>query len=125
MDENSELLEIAQKTRDYAEEQYDKLVVTLASGALALTIVFVKDIVGVTTKNHLGYLKISWILFATTLLVNLLSHQFSVRASDRIIMSDSDGAQFWNTVVWWSNIASSVFLFAGIISFIAFAWRNI
>ena len=64
--------------RDYAEEQYDKLMVYISSGALVLTVGFVDKIVDFKHGvNHLSWLFSSWVFFVLALIFILLSYDIS------------------------------------------------
>lgn len=75
-----------EKDLDYAYEQFDKLIITLASGGLVLTIGFVKDIVHIIPSTDTTLLKYSWYLFTSSLIIALLGHIFAILAN-RIIIS--------------------------------------
>jgi hypothetical protein len=65
-----------------ATDEFDKQVVYLSGGGLALTIGFVKDIVKLSATAFLPFLLLSWLLFAATLLLNLWSHKASSASTD-------------------------------------------
>ena len=97
--DNPDWLKAVRANREYAAEQFDKLVVYIAGGALVLTIGFVKDIVKITSDTNTSLLKISWICFALTLLVILVSQMTSAKAMDSQLDHIEDKAQKWNTAL--------------------------
>jgi hypothetical protein len=70
------------KALDYSLEQFDKLIITLSSGALILTVGFVRDIVKISANTNTFLLKCSWYLMALALVFSLLS-QISAYLSNR------------------------------------------
>jgi hypothetical protein len=63
-------------------QEFDKQVVYIAGGGLALTLTFAKDIVSVTSSHFLVLLLLTWLCFATALLLNLLSHRKATETYD-------------------------------------------
>lgn len=118
IDENNDVI------RDYAEAEFDKQLMALASGALVLTIGFVKDIVTITAATHKRPLLISWVLFSLTLIVNLLSHLATVKAIDQRTLGKRLSSDTWNTCVKAMNYAAVGSFIAGIGFFIAFVFMN-
>ena len=70
--------DILLEMRDYAQEEFDKLIVYLNSGALILTIGFVKDITKITEETDTTLLIWSWSSFVCSLLLILLSHKTAI-----------------------------------------------
>ncbi|NQU32407.1 MAG: hypothetical protein HQ521_04165, partial [Bacteroidetes bacterium] len=66
-------VETTQKAVDYSIERFDILIISLSTGGLVLSIGFVKDIIGDYSKVNTILLKITWLLFACSLIMNLLS----------------------------------------------------
>jgi uncharacterized beta-barrel protein YwiB (DUF1934 family) len=113
------------KIRDYAEEQFDKLIVYLNSGALVLTVGFVKDIVKITDKTDTTLLKASWILFTTSLVIILISHKTSVIAMNYELKDNEKISNYWDILTQILNWSSLVVLVGGIISFLLFVSKSI
>jgi len=61
-----------------AIKAYDKLLITLAGGALALTVGFVKDVVDLRRASNRGYLFVSWGSFALALLWTLFNYYYNI-----------------------------------------------
>lgn len=66
--------------------QFDKLIVTLSSGALALSLTFIKDISPTPIPCSKFLIFVSWILFTISLIATLLSHYTSHKDMDFEIM---------------------------------------
>ena len=70
---NAELLALYKQ----ASQDFDKQIIYVAGGGLALSIGFVKDIVKVASSGSLGFLMATWAFLAFTLLINLISYLVS------------------------------------------------
>ena len=66
-------VETTQKAVDYSVERFDILIISLSTSGLILSIGFVKDIIKDFSKVDPILLKITWLLFASSLIMNLLS----------------------------------------------------
>jgi len=64
-------------------QQFDKYILTLAAGALALSITFIKQIAPNPNPNSLCLLLIAWFLFSLSILSTLISHLTSQSACRR------------------------------------------
>jgi hypothetical protein len=73
--------EQTQKTIDYSLERFDILIISLATTGLVLSIGFVKDIIGDFSKVNPLLLQLTWLLFASCLVSNLLSQVTSYFAN--------------------------------------------
>ena len=136
------------KDLDYSLEQFDKLIIMLASGGLVLTIGFVRDIVDITKSTDTFLLKGCWYLLAFALIINLLAQISSFLANkieigitnieinelktngefdenSKRIKSKKRWFNFSNTSVKILNIISFVFIIIGISLFIVFVNQNI
>lgn len=65
--------ETTQKAMDYSVERFDVLIITLSSSGMVLSIGFVKDVIPDFSQVNPLLLKITWLLFALSLIMNLLS----------------------------------------------------
>lgn len=117
---DKDYLHILYETRRYSGEQYDKLIVYLASGALTLTVGFIEKIIDLSKINNLILLYLSWICFSTSLILILISHRTSLLSIDLEIKNKSKVSDRWDIATkilcWISMIA----LVGGILSFIIF-----
>ena len=65
--------ETTQKAIEYSVERFDILIISLSSSGMVLSIGFVKDIIPEFSQVNPILLKITWLLFALSLITNLLS----------------------------------------------------
>ncbi|WP_045688155.1 hypothetical protein [Hymenobacter sp. AT01-02] len=75
---------MALSTESYklSSQEFDKQIVYIAGGGLALTIGFFKDIIAITPKEYLPLLFWSWVSFGITLFLNLFSHKKATESYD-------------------------------------------
>jgi hypothetical protein len=141
-------IEEREKVLDYSIEQYDKLIITLSSGGLVLTVGFVRDIVKITPCTDTTNLQISWCLFTAALIISLLSHITSYLANKYEIDYTNEEInclkkkeefkikgfnikkisflkKFFNSGTIILNVLSSVSLAIGIILFVIFINKNL
>lgn len=62
-----------EEASNYSIQRFDVLIISLSSGGLALSIGFVKDVIKNFHEIDISQLKVSWILFGFTLIINLFS----------------------------------------------------
>lgn len=107
---------------------YDKAVMTLAGGALAISLTFIHEIA--PHFRHKGYLGLAWASLALSLLVIF----FSFWASQKALLSEMDkmdegeaaeGKGFWVSTTGWLNLGAGVAFVAGVVFLVIFAWHNI
>lgn len=65
-----------------SQEQYDKTVITLSTGALGLSFAFIKDVVDIKIASNINFLTGAWICFTLSVLSVLLSFLASKYALD-------------------------------------------
>jgi hypothetical protein len=68
-----------------AQDDYDKTVIALSSGALGVSFAFIKDIVGSSNWKDPNLLLFSWICWGTSVTLVLISYYFSQQALRRAI----------------------------------------
>lgn len=73
LDQLQKYAETTQKAIDYSVERFDILIISLSSSGLVLSIGFVKDVIGDFSKVNPILLKITWLLFTLSLIMNLIS----------------------------------------------------
>ena len=79
------------ETQRKLNESYDKLIITLAGGSLALSITFLKDIIGSSEINLPYLLLIAWGLFIVSLASILCEILFGIKAHKKAIQQiDND-----------------------------------
>jgi hypothetical protein len=113
------------KDRDYAQEQFDKLIIYIASGALVLSIAFVNEIIKVIDPKTLFSLKLSWVLFVTALLLNLSSHRSAIVAMNQFLKSYNNSSNLWDKITRALDFSSFIALFGGIVLFLFFVLKSL
>jgi hypothetical protein len=73
-----------------SEDDYEKYLTLISSGALALSITFIEKIVNLNNATCKGLLIAGWVLLTITLLGSLLSHFFSRKYSEKTINDIDD-----------------------------------
>lgn len=111
-----------------ASNTYDKTLLTLASGALGLSIAFVKDIATHPTSKWL--LLWAWVLLGASLTLIVFSHMASVEVHKRLIDGMDKKRRYsdepWlvrHGVTWMNRLAGGAFI-VGVVFLIAFAYVN-
>src|SRR5689334_325028 len=98
---------------------FDKVIITLSSAALALSITFIHDIAPIPKEQH--WLAIAWIGFGTSLVVNLVSYLIGQRAYRRQVEILQDVADqkenardqsnmFLTSAIWLNSISAIAFI---------------
>ncbi len=114
-------------------QQFDKAILTLAAGALALSITFIHEIVPHPIEDTLCYLITAWILFCFSILSTLISFLTSQEACrrQREILDESisnKNVSAANVPAMWTNrlnYISIAFFILGIIFLIIFSAINL
>jgi len=119
-------------TQRKLNESYDKLLVTLSGGALALSIAFLKDIIGSIEINYPYLLLIAWALFVLSLtsilgeiLFGIQAHKQAIKQIDnKTIYEQKVGGKSsnWTTRFHWIAALS---LIIGLVFISAFAFFNL
>lgn len=117
----------------YSVEQFDKNILFIASGALAGSFAFIKDIVG-DLSHTMGkfWLILSWYFFAVVIFISLINHFISVLAHTKSIKyTKYSNKKFnrkikkWNFVIRGLNVSMIVLLLVGTLLLINFVNKNI
>jgi hypothetical protein len=113
-----------------ASRDFDKAVMTLAAGALAVSIAFVQDVA--RDPVHVGWLGAAWGLFATSLmliLVSFLTSQHALRREMRVLSGEREADERpggWLSALTiglnWTSAGALVF---GVLALVAFALYNL
>lgn len=77
-------------TKNKLNESYDKLIVTLSGGSLALSITFLKDVIGSDKIHYPILLLVAWGLFILSLTSILSEVLFGIRAHKKAIQQVDD-----------------------------------
>ena len=122
-------LKLLQDTRAHANDQYDKMMLPVAGGALFLSMAFLKDIVKEPPYICPGWLMAGWFLLAVSLLSTLFSFLASYYATcDRVREWNQEynnnqrpkPTMFWTKFTSGCNIVSFSGILLGIICIIIF-----
>lgn len=70
-----------EKWHESLSHNLDKLIFGLSSGTLVLSITFIDKIIGLDEIQNLCLIKISWLFLSLTLIINIATYIFSIRAS--------------------------------------------
>jgi len=120
-------------TKSKSQDDFEKYINLLASGGLAITIAFFDKIVNIKESIYIRLIVCGWILLVLTLLINLISHYFSISYSERTI-GEINKKQYddvfinvekRNKVLNVLNGISITTLILGIISIITFVTLNL
>lgn len=110
-----------------AYDDYDKAILSLSAGALGISVVFIKDIIGAGNLKLTILLGISWISWILSLVSVLISFYFSRRfheeAIDKMDNEEKCGGRSKCTELF--NILSGALFVAGVVCFMIFAFINI
>ncbi len=123
----NDLIQAAQKSQNY----YDRSIITLSSGALGISLVFYKDIIGDKMPICPDLLVWSWGLWTASIAFVVfsyyLSHEALRKAIDQTDENDfSDGVGGWAAnFTNYANVASGSLFVVAIGLFIVFSSKNI
>lgn len=119
-------------TLRFLNESYDKILVTLAGGALGLSIAFLKDVIDLESVVYPQFLLAAWFAFILSLATVLGRIFFGIEAYRRAIRQLDDGTIYENRPGGPSAIItralhalSAVFLLVGLISIATFSYLNV
>jgi hypothetical protein len=123
----------------YSLDRFDILIISISSGGLVFSMGFVKDIISDATKIDFLLLKISWIFFGLSIILNLLSqvtayyaNNFELRITKNIIRKErkcelignqsklENKKNILNFLTNLFNGSSLILLITGIILFVIF-----
>lgn len=126
-----------QLTRERANsDKYDNTILTYSTGALALSLSFIKDIVPLASAHSIWTLKASWVCLALSLLMMLASFYIGQTANRQSVefareyfidgIEASRNKRAWpeKSLSWLNRLAGAAF-FAGILLTTAFVWINV
>ena len=102
-----------------ANQTIDKLrtsVISLSGGGLGSTIIFLKEIIGVSNGCALSLVKIAWMLWLFSIVVTLFSYFCQYQGLQFQIKGDIENVKYTVTGKW--NIAMGYSYLAGTASFV-------
>jgi len=118
-----------------AVEDFDKTLVTLSGGALAVSLTFLKDIVGDGPVHSIDLLRLAWLLLTLALACVLSSFWCSHRALRRTLYQLDTGEFEWNPKLrsgggWTSattrlNVFGMLMFIGGVATLLMFAALNL
>ena len=129
LDERKQLIDAERNTA----QQFDKAILTLASGALGLSITFIKQIAPHPKSQSIYFLIVAWVLFSFSILSTLISFLISQAACRRqreILDQDISEKEHKinNNAADWTNrlnYLSIAFFILGIVFLIIFSAVNL
>jgi len=120
------------ETQRKLNESYDKLIITLSGGSLALSITFLKDIIGSNEICYPFLLLAAWGLFVLSLTSILSEILFGIKAHKKAIEQVDNGtihkekvggkSSSWSSAAHW---VASISLVLGLLFISIFAFLNI
>ncbi len=119
------------KTLSYSNEQFDKNVLFIASGALAISFAFVEKLVpNLEIAKQKDYLIDAWYFFGCVIFISLICHFISILSIRWSITNHQKkdfekGMYRWNLATRILNFTMIIGLLIGIILLINFIKQNI
>ena len=117
------------ESANYSISRFDVLIISLSTGALGFSISFIKDVSPKTVYNNLYLLKISWVLFSASLILNLLSqvtsyyaNKYEIKISKSIIREEKGNNNLLNRekVEKWKCILDTWTMYLNGVSLLGF-----
>ncbi|MDH4240752.1 MAG: hypothetical protein OEW48_14425 [Phycisphaerae bacterium] len=119
------------QTVEKLNDNYDKLIITLSGGALALSLSFLKDIIKDAQITSPEYLILSWGLFIMSLTSVLGSLLFGIAAHKKAIKQVDAGTIYKETpggfsskITTFLHYIGTAFLIAGLVLITIFIYSN-
>lgn len=119
------------ESKIYSQNTLDKYLISLSSGALGISIIFVENIIKSKPIYFKCLLTISWILFSITILLVLISFFSSIRSFSKAIkQTDSNDIHkeepggYWNKFTKYLNIINLILFTIGLITLLLFVSLN-
>lgn len=128
--------EQAWQDRQSSSDAFDKNLLTFSSGALGLSLAFIKDVVPLDNATHLVALYASWICFASCIVVTVASYPMSVAAINKHLIHLEEyyvkgnekflnPRNIWSKFVTLCTIIGGLFFLGGVITTVIFIANNI
>ena len=137
-------IEKASEHKKYSVDRFDILVISISTTSLVFSIGFVKDFVKDNVDINYGLLKIAWLFFTLTIIINLISQINGYYANDydisvtKNILKEKRGfkmvgkqkklmsmCNFFNGTTQILNFVSLICILTGIITLIIFFSNNL
>lgn len=115
------------KKQNSNSENYDKSILTLASGGLGLSLAFIKDVVPIASVTCRTVLIQSWFLFVGAIVVTIVSFQTSQAAirtsldhAEKYYLQRRD--EYVNARNVWVNVTDMLNILSGVLFVAAILW---
>ena len=116
----------------FLNESYDKLLVTLSGGALALSITFLKNVINLQSVVHSELLFLSWLSFILSLASVFGRVMFGIEANRKAIEQVDAGTIYeekaggrYSEFTRYLHMAAAAFLLAGLLCIAIFTKLNV
>lgn len=117
----------------YSIEQFDKSVIYIASGSLAVSFAFIKDIIAnLDCALHKNWLIASWIIFASVIFISLFAHWVSymaqmwgIKNANLSYKKYTKKARWWNWSIRTMNLLTIIGIFVGALFLLFFIKINL
>jgi hypothetical protein len=124
--------EIVIENRSKSQDDFEKYINLMASGALGITITYFDKIVKIDKAVFIWIIILGWVLLITTLVLNLISHRLAVKYADKLLLDlhnkDTENAKSNNSkqneIMDCLNNLSIIFLILGLIAIFTFLTLN-
>ena len=125
------------QSAERSQSELDRTLVTIATAAIGVTLVILKDFVGATPARHGGLLLVSWTSLLVSLATSIIAMamgtklaQAEISAVDRQIEQSTgvrpDGKrECLRSAIVWTNRTSILSLLLGITLVVVFAYVNL
>jgi len=119
-----------------SSDEFDKNLLTFSSGALGLSLAFIKDIVKLESAVALPWLYCSWAFLSACIILTIFSYRFSIWAQEKRFddlvkyFLEDDKTAFNRKTVWSRALevcanVGAIFLLAGVITTVVFVSKNV
>lgn len=122
---NKEYISELNRLKEKSEEQYDKLIIYLSSGAIVLSIGFLDNIIDIKEAQCRIFLIVSWLIQVLTIILVLISFLISKYVMELELKEKDSKSDNWEAINKFLSIIQLVFLFIGLIFLITFIIKNI
>lgn len=124
--EENKYLDQLYKGYSYSNEQFDKAILFVSSGSLAISITFIEKIVPLTNSNCKTLLLLSWVFEAITIILFTINHYLSMSSFNHEIKKYFKESHNKKAITVRNiNVASIITLLAGLFCLIIFIFINI
>lgn len=120
--------ELLQKLENEAQDQYDKTVLYLSTGALGISFTFLKDIVSVENAIAIIWLIGAWVLWAisvSAILWSFFSSRIALRNAIKAIDEGRNPENKVDSMTTILNLLSGILFIVGLICIIVFVTKNL